>query len=447
MGVDQAAFNFHSILFLLLLPLKMAILWWQNSEGLSGQFEVATGCRRIGRNDENDYKVPDQSVSGAHAELELDNGNLVVRDLGSTNGTIVGTERVAHAVIRPGERFRLGNAQFVFGAGAAAKAVSPAKTVLKIPGASSSQTHSGSDPVSANEVEAAPAPLVENPCALHSSSPAVYTCTKCGRDLCVDCTRLAKIGAKDVPFCKSCGGKCARFGHGGRPQPQAPATFGQMLSKSFAYPFKGNGLILLVTGTIFFGFLDVLTSSRLSMARGGGILLIVITYGYLFAYMQKVVCASAEGDPEPPTWPEVTDMYQDIIQPFFLFLSTLLASFLPGFILSLTQPLAGTLLLFLGAIYFPMAVLAVAMADSIGGLNPLIVISAILKVPAQYIVAVIVCGILLVVRGILPSVVDSLGIPILPKFLLAFFGLLLIMIEMRILGVLYFTNKRKFGWF
>jgi hypothetical protein len=75
------------------------------------------------------------------------------------------------------------------------------------------------------------------------------------------------------------------------------------------------------------------------------------------------------------------------------------------------------------------------------------VFSAILKVPRQYIISVIVCGFLVLVRGWLPDVFRQMGIPIVPTFVLAGVALFLVMVEMRILGVLYYTNKEKFGWF
>ena len=43
----------------------------------------------IGRNPENVVVVPDQEVSRKHAELSMEGGKIIVRDLNSKNGTYV----------------------------------------------------------------------------------------------------------------------------------------------------------------------------------------------------------------------------------------------------------------------------------------------------------------------------------------------------------------------
>ena len=43
----------------------------------------------LGRGDKNNVRVEDESASRRHAEILRDNGRLVLRDLGSTNGTAV----------------------------------------------------------------------------------------------------------------------------------------------------------------------------------------------------------------------------------------------------------------------------------------------------------------------------------------------------------------------
>src|SRR4029077_42107 len=45
-----------------------------------------------------------------------------------------------------------------------------------------------------------------------------------------------------------------------------------------------------------------------------------------------------------------------------------------------------------GCIYFPMALLAVAMKDSVGAANPMVVMPAIFKAPLEYLVTVLLLG-------------------------------------------------------
>ncbi len=56
---------------------------------------------RIGRNELNDLAISNGYVSQFHAVLDLENGQLAVRDLGSTNGTLFGRERITPNEIKP----------------------------------------------------------------------------------------------------------------------------------------------------------------------------------------------------------------------------------------------------------------------------------------------------------------------------------------------------------
>jgi hypothetical protein len=95
-----------------------------------------------------------------------------------------------------------------------------------------------------------------------------------------------------------------------------------------------------------------------------------------------------------------------------------------------------------------MALLAVAMADSIEGINPLFVIPSILKVPQEYLVACCVLIAVFIVQIVTNVVLDQIiPIPVLPALLNGFVTLYFLTVEMRLLGVMYFTNKEKLNWF
>ena len=430
----------------------MAILSWRTDQGQSGEFNLQEGSIYIGREAGNECIVPDPSVSSRHCEALVQDGGLVIRDLGSTNGTFVQGQRVGNALIEPGDNFRLGNVEFSY-TPAPSPVVAPpsapraAVRISKVAVATAAESSLPAEEADLAESPLEPSSPPAGVCFHHPASPAASTCAKCEHDLCPACVKLEQIGPKRVPFCRHCGGKCVPYGQPVVPQVKRRATFFEMLPGAFSYPFKGNGLILLATGTIFFGFLDMISSSvaaRVFIIVGSILLVKIIMYGYLFAYMQKIVCASADGDPEPPGWPEVTDLSSDIFHPCWLFFATTAATFLPGILVASYAPAAGTALLVLGMLYFPMALLGVAMSDSLSGLNPLVVLSAILKVPGPYMVAALVFGLLVVVRRILP---DYFTLPIVSYFVIALFALVLVTIEMRILGILYYTNREKFGWF
>ena len=66
----------------------------------------------VGRSAACGLQVLEPGVSGVHCRLELRGGWLVVRDLGSTNGTWLNGVRVDAAALRPGDRLRIGRVVF-----------------------------------------------------------------------------------------------------------------------------------------------------------------------------------------------------------------------------------------------------------------------------------------------------------------------------------------------
>lgn len=65
----------------------------------------------IGRNTDNDFRVPKPSVSGQHARVIIsdDYENYVIEDLGSTNGTFINGHPVAKKEILKKDKISLGN--------------------------------------------------------------------------------------------------------------------------------------------------------------------------------------------------------------------------------------------------------------------------------------------------------------------------------------------------
>ncbi len=66
----------------------------------------------VGRSVACDLPVRDPTVSRRHAELELADGGLYLRDLGSTNGTFLNGERLREAVAHPGDQVAFGRSVF-----------------------------------------------------------------------------------------------------------------------------------------------------------------------------------------------------------------------------------------------------------------------------------------------------------------------------------------------
>ena len=77
---------------------------------------LAEGTLRIGRKPGNDLVVADEKASGVHAEVAFEGGRYVLRDLGSTNGTMMDGRKVTEVVLGRGDTFTIGRIRLRFSA-------------------------------------------------------------------------------------------------------------------------------------------------------------------------------------------------------------------------------------------------------------------------------------------------------------------------------------------
>ena len=108
----------------------------------------------IGREGDNDVVIEEGGVSRYHAVVERRGAVWTVRDLNSSNGTWVGTARIARTVLNDGESFRIGAATFVLKLGSAATAEfdtrdvrGARRPVVVVPGFAGSNLWRGSEQV------------------------------------------------------------------------------------------------------------------------------------------------------------------------------------------------------------------------------------------------------------------------------------------------------------
>ncbi|MBI3267407.1 MAG: FHA domain-containing protein [Planctomycetes bacterium] len=91
-------------------PVKAYLLVYDQDGQPLARHPVGTSLVTIGRVKENKIQLPHSAVSGRHAELHAEGKYFVLRDVGSTNGTLVGDDpqRIRQAVINFGQVFRIG---------------------------------------------------------------------------------------------------------------------------------------------------------------------------------------------------------------------------------------------------------------------------------------------------------------------------------------------------
>jgi pSer/pThr/pTyr-binding forkhead associated (FHA) protein len=85
----------------------------------------------IGRTSQADIQIPLEEISRRHTELEIAGDRLIIRDLGSSNGTYANNRRVQEAQLRAGETLTVGPVVFTVLVDGKPTAIKPIRTVLK----------------------------------------------------------------------------------------------------------------------------------------------------------------------------------------------------------------------------------------------------------------------------------------------------------------------------
>lgn len=447
------------------------------------QIQLKRGTNLLGRGPASDFKLDDPSVSSSHCQIIVENGTAVIKDLGSTNGTLVNRVRVSEALLQPGQMIELGAVKMLFqpDAHAAVNAGQVQPPPAPKPAIRVTAKHA---PPAPEAVEAAPPPPPVMPmaaagpahCKSHIKTPARWMCTKCRRTFCDLCVTTRNVGGVPKTNCRSCGGDCLPLQvHLARST--GPRGFFTRLPGAFVYPFRGTGLLVLIACTIllaalkFFGGGSGVRGSFLIRGFGWGLIAQVFVGGYLFSYLQSIIHSTAAEDNEMPGLPSMAKFRKEILLPFLRLLGLGLVCFGPTIALywlavEYEQPAAGIAMIpaaLLGGLYFPMAFLAVAMLNSVAAANPLLVVPSIFKVPLQYLLAVLLLGMVVVVQSVgnivlevlFPDSLHALATQSVPNLCLifgvrafwSFFGVYLLTVNARILGLLYLTKKDKLGWF
>lgn len=99
------------------MPLLLHIL----EDQVIHKFNLKEGVVNIGRGADNDIKVDDKTISNQHARLIIKSHHnpymnmlkeVVLEDLGSTNGTYINGNRIEHKTLHNGDILQLGDHQF-----------------------------------------------------------------------------------------------------------------------------------------------------------------------------------------------------------------------------------------------------------------------------------------------------------------------------------------------
>lgn len=236
-------------------------------------------------------------------------------------------------------------------------------------------------------------------------------------------------------------------------EPESVSFFLQ-IALAFIYPLRGSGAWAVHLSGSFL-LIAITIVSRVGII---GLVGSILLYGYYLTYLFRIVQETVGGEQLVTSFPGFGELWEDLFIPFVKMALVVLVCFLP-FIGSLifwpptetnTIQFQHILLLILGVgglFYLPMALLTTICFNSVRtGVNPLLVIPSIYRIFFRYLILVLIQGL---IWGGFFAVTYYI------RENLSFWALLLVfpirfyfaIVQMRILGLIYYTNQDELGWF
>lgn len=218
-----------------------------------------------------------------------------------------------------------------------------------------------------------------------------------------------------------------------------------LLTDIFTFAWRGKGKFLLITCSV----LSVMTD-LVGLAPLLGVFAKILLLGYFFAIYYQLIQSTAVGEKEAPEFPDVSDLWGDIIWPVLQICIITLVSFTPYIFYSIwsmdesENPLLQYGLLGFGIVYFPMATLAVVILGSTRALSPHIVLPAIIRVGRLYWYGVVLLLGMYFVSGLIDALFS--GHVIIRSLIMAVVSSYVFMTNARILGIVYRERKEELNW-
>ena len=237
----------------------------------------------------------------------------------------------------------------------------------------------------------------------------------------------------------------------------------------FLYPLSISGLIHLVIFLCAPIFISLIHRFLLGYLWPVGELMVAILYllfvGYVLYYLSWCVVDSTKGGLRAPDMNlQPSPAKEELIGWVGIFLACVIVCFWPAavyYIFTKKTDFLYWLLTAVGLLFFPMALLAGFLYDSISGLNPILIIKSVIRTfPAYLPVVIFFAGLFAVLSRVTPQLPQSKGLESMllylsqviniifnPRFALRFTGFIyLAMIGAHILGRFYWRCRDKLDW-
>lgn len=253
------------------------------------------------------------------------------------------------------------------------------------------------------------------------------------------------------------------------PRPVKP--FWNDLGGVFGYPLKGNGLGILIGGSIFITAAAILEHMWGILVLGATIFL----WGYLSSYYAKVVRTSALGEASPPDWPDISHP-TDLVASWFRWNLGWIAAFLPAACVvamiawELLPPIGwglAAMAALMGVFLYPMMALVTSLyGTGFAAFNYAFVVRSVLRVPKEYLLAWVFFVLTAILTGGLAFAGGMIGMgasaaaDLLPQgdlaqialfvawnFFTSALSLYSYMVFCRVLGGIFHAGECRLGWF
>lgn len=140
------------------------------SDGSQNEIAVSGETMTIGRDHGCTVRVAVASVSRRHCEIDAEDGEIVIRDLGSSNGTYVNGDRVQEASLSPGDLIGVGPVVFVVRVGDDPSSIDPVEVFRAGNASAAKKKKARSEAPASDDPFAAAAAVDETPTTMPDDS-------------------------------------------------------------------------------------------------------------------------------------------------------------------------------------------------------------------------------------------------------------------------------------
>lgn len=156
-------------------------------------------------------------------------------------------------------------------------------------------------------------------------------------------------------------------------------SLGGLICEAFAYPIRGGW------GTIIIGIVVLLVVTVSAFAPVLGIAVFIGGWAYIGAFYFEIIYSTLNGRDDPPPWPELSSLWDDVVIPGAQMLGIFLISAAPQIVAMIMAGKGGDAAsepwFWIGAltkwVYFPMATLAVVCHGTVWAALPHRVVPAV----------------------------------------------------------------------